>query len=307
LNSKVDGAGKIALEILSDIDQRASMATKTPLNSDDILVAFTMALNIALDSGDTDSGEKLLDWMNQSEYMISTRVYNVILRILAQRCSIAAARKAEKLLDSMKNRKGTSVQPDVESYASVMDAWVCSGVHYACKRILLIYQRMLADKINPNLATYNALIESLSASRTPEMLQKAESILDNLEDSLLPYVQPNSKHYSSIMKGWIYLGDALSAQRLMERQIKFHIKNRSRRSRPIPAHYQAIIKAFTMTGDLAGATGLLDKIQLLKDEGMLPQGPSIESYEYLKQAWSASKEPDRDYQVSRIDAILKRN
>lgn len=284
---------------------RRSRAGSKPFNADDILAAFTMALNIALDSGEIDSAEKLLDWMKQSKNMVTTRVYNVVLRSIARRCSVAAARKAEELLDSMKNQKSRTMQPDVESYTAVIEAWAGSGANYAGKRVLLTYERMLLDKVNPNLFTYSALIESLSASRLPEMLQKAESILHNLEDSLLPSVQPNSKHYSSIMKGWISIGDALSAERLMARQISFHITKQNRRSRPIPAHYFAIVKAYTTTGDLAGATSFINKIQVLKDEGILPLGPSLETYEYLKDVWFASNEPDRYDQVSRIEAILR--
>jgi pentatricopeptide repeat protein len=302
-------AGRQAADLVLDMERRYK---EGDLNLKPTSVSYTMAIKIALGVDDWETAEMLM-MRAKTDSSVSTildvRAYNAILRFLSQRGTISAAEHAERIL------KEHMKLPDVISFTTVMRAWTqaTSTCTETEERVYNLYRHMKSQqKVAPNIVTFQTLIPFFSSLHTPQALARAESLLNDMIASNENDLSPDHRHYIPVLTGYAEIHDALNARRILERYIADYINRVDRdeiiSSRPVPANFDVVLRAYLRNGDIDGATAFIDEMQKLKDDGKIPEGPDYRTYSGLLSAWKALSDEDdserRDWQILRLQKIV---
>jgi len=205
------------------------------------------------------------------------------------------------------NPVGASIAPDAFCYNMVLASWSQSGEdETAAKRLWELYEEMKGAEALPHIApdasTHSTLIFFYSKSNERQFAERAEALLQQMEDN---NYRPNFRHYSAVMKGWINVGDAPSAQRVFEKRIDHYINGHNEGARPVPSNYDLITRAYVEAGDVPGAISFIDKIQDLQDTEKLPEGPNLQTCNYLLDACRASMDRKVEAQIPKINRRIE--
>jgi len=208
-----------------------------------------------------------------------------------------AAERAEQILMHMKQlakMKNPALKPNTFSYTIVMNAWSQSGDSNACERMWRLYEQMKEENVKPNFVTYATLISFFTKSpERREVLQRADILLQDIEKSKHEDFQPDRRHYTPVIKGWLSIGDVDKASRVLVRQIQSFIGNKNAGAEPNAIIINMVMQGWVKAGDLDRATSLINKMQALKDSNVLPEGPNVGTYKSLLGAWGRSRHPDK--------------
>ena len=130
----------------------------------------------------------------------TVRTFLEILTYFAVQGTVEAAERCESILEHMNNisRKRPELQPDEICYSCAMSAWARTKTPDCPEQMWKIYQRMLADRENPDLNTCSQLLSMLSKSKRREYVMKADNILEKMENNSQSDI-PNSIHYVDVV------------------------------------------------------------------------------------------------------------
>jgi pentatricopeptide repeat protein len=123
--------------------------------------------------------------------------------------SMAAAQRAQDLLSIMEELAeagNTSVQPDVYSYTTVIQAWARCRQSDKAQAIL---QQMTSRGLQPNRLTYTALMSSLAKSGRPDQAYEIlQDMMESYEKGGFEELKPDTVAFSCIIDGWARVSGA---------------------------------------------------------------------------------------------------
>jgi pentatricopeptide repeat protein len=119
-----------------------------------------------------------------------------------------AAKKSEFWLREMQ-QMGSSVQPDVYTYTTVLKAWSRCGGSVAADRALELLREMQETKYaQPNRVTYTVVIQTLCQNQQPG---KAGRILQSMMLEQPESIRPDCVAFTALMDGWAFYAKARAA------------------------------------------------------------------------------------------------
>jgi hypothetical protein len=304
-------AGKKAIELLEEIDRRRRVTGDPEMKPN--VIAVTLAIKACLISNDLDSYDTLLNRFEKTGAPLNVRTYNEILlhwtRVAGKVENEDAADRAEEILQHMRELALSGrpdLAPDLYSYSLAATALQRSGDEDAGVRIWTLCEMMSVDNLEMNPVAYLTFITALSSMENSFSLEKADFLVQCLEQSDNPEFQPNSQHYHPVIKGWLQIGYFDRASQVLLRSVELAAKRNVKNALPTPQLIDMVMQGFLKWDDeLDGATYFVDKIERLKRIHMLPVGPNLRTYTCLLGAWRKSKSPDKDYQVTRLIGIVE--
>jgi pentatricopeptide repeat protein len=299
-----DAGGRVE-DVLDDMERRYR-AGDTHMKSNPI--TYNLAMKACFQGGDLARAEAVMKRMEQSGTPPDIRTYSDILQHYSQIGTPAAAERAEQILAYMNDlaKSNPSLQPDAFSYNIVLAAWARSGDPNAANRIWKIYEQMTTDQIDLTTATYNTLISFLAKSRKLEDVQRADLLLQTMENINRTGILPDYRHFLPVMKGFANMSDPESATRILIRNVEAYIKGKNDEAKPIPPHFHLAVTAWIRYGNLEKATSVLQKMQELCDANRLPEGPGMRTYQTLLAAWMKSTHPKKDLYTTKLIAMMDR-
>lgn len=304
-------AGNRAVRILDEMERRYLQGDKDVKPK---TVTYGMVVKSCMQSKNYDLAEKIVDRMEKTDTPPNIRIYTECFINYWSKKSCdnpEAALRAEGILERLREASkpkdhDPNLVPNVYSYNSVMAAWARSGSPMAAERMWDIYRKMTRrDKIQPDNVTFNTLIAFYTKSNERSLVQRAESLLQIMETSANPLVKPDHRHYEPIMDGWLQLGEPTSARRILGFRINSFVASKNNGAKPIPKNYDLVMHAFLKAGNVHEATMFINKIQSLKDENLLPDGPCLHTYEALLAAWKDfPNHPSTERNIAKIETII---
>jgi hypothetical protein len=139
-------------------------------------------------------------------------LYNSILNALAKSCQPSSVEKAEEIVTMMETSSDVSLQPDIVSYATLMDCYTKSNSGgdgmMAGKRadeILRFVEGKYRSgdvRLQPNPVFYSAILQAWAKTGTIEGATKAEQLLrrnEGLYQEGYEYAKPHTILYNAVM------------------------------------------------------------------------------------------------------------
>jgi pentatricopeptide repeat protein len=242
--------------------------------------------------------ELLTKWGELSNYIVTAGAldypfpnsnsvsYNMVIASFCKTTSPCekSAQAAHALLDEMRDKYASGMedmQPDTKTFNSVMSAWVRLG---NMDQVLVVWNDLYSDYVKHNTTTTtNGKDYSLTANDKPDG-QSFQSVLDGLAESrsnpeqaeeLLKKmwelnVPPTTKHYNSVLHGWVRFQG-----------------------------YQSGVRAEAL---LAEMKRMSDQGQAGNDNMVPVPAPNVHSYSTTIAAWSKSGHQDA---VNKVESILE--
>jgi len=279
-------AGQKAVEIFCEMERRYL------LGDDEVkpdITAYIFAMKTCLRVGDADRAERLMDRMEKSDRPPNIVAYCDILSYWSRLGTPEAAERAERILMHMKQlakTKNPDVKPEVFAYTIVMNAWSKSGHSESGERVWRLYEQMKAENIKPSIATFNTLIVFLSTLKDETMLKRAESLLQLMEKSERPDLQPDFRQFNPVIKGWLSIDSVEDATRVL-------LRFSNSPAKPNIIMMNMVVNGWIKNRNLDRAMLLVAKMQELKDANVLPEGPNYRTYRHLLYGWKKFRQADR--------------
>ena len=309
-SNRPDSGSKV-IDVLDEMVKRSEKTDDKALLPNAII--FNLALNACYQSAhDMDCAEADLRRMELSIAPPDLRLYNETLNNYALIGTLAAAERAELMLDHIFELSKTNVQlkPNDFTYNTVINAWVASKHESAPEQMWKIYERMREAHVLPNMATFNALINYLSKPSNERLdVERADTLLDLMESGAIVGVSPDRRHYGPLMNGWIAIGDIRKAADVLLRRVMTYINRKGKdkdRCLPTPDHYYLVANGWIRLDELVEATEFLEQIQSLYEKHHLPEGPDLYSYLTLHSAWTRSSQPEAQRYLEKLDRAIEK-
>jgi pentatricopeptide repeat protein len=259
-------------------------------------ISFNLAIRTCLQTGDTERAEVVMDRMEQSATPPDTRTYNQILQHWSKVGTGEAAERIEQIIARMKE---PTSKPDCYSYSIAMSAWSKTGHSNGYERMWRLYEQMEKENLEPNFLVMTTLITALSKSKDQRWVERADALLQDMNDGKRPSIAPDHRLYVPVIRGWLDIGDLENATRLLMR-FAYARSSTPRCTKPNSMIVDIVTREWIKAGNLVRATSLVDNIQALKDANLLPEGPGPHTYRHLVEAWVSSMHPERAVNVQRL-------
>ena len=200
-----------------------------------------------------------------------------------------------------------SMQPNVASFAAVMNAWAkTNGVNYEGKRnsssskkveeLLLCMEKLHEEgwhNVQPNVVIYNIL---LSAWAKEGEVKKIEDTLQKMIRLEIPWVCPDSVSYSTLLSAYAKLGTpeaTLKADSLLHQMLELY-NHGMESAKPNVISFSNVIQCHANLGNGDEAEEWLRRLQDLyrvhKDSDWKPD---VAIFNAVVQAWVKSGEPQK--------------
>ena len=189
-----------------------------------------------------------------------------------QSSELSNAQAAQDLLDRLislyKETGDPELEPNVVTYNTVLNVWAKS---YTLKGAQMAEEilKSMEDKNLADVISYNAVIHAWARCGEKESGEQAESILRRMET-----VQPNFRTYSSVIDAWSQSGQpdsAIRAQTILEEVESLYAKTKNSDLQPNTILYSSVINAYAKSTNIANkareAAGLLKRMQELYYSG----------------------------------------
>jgi len=234
-----------------------------------------------------DEMSRLASSTNNKDLTPDTVTYTTVIDAYGRR---GRAEKAEEVLREMLSSPG--IEPDVKSFASVMNAWSKSEADDAperCKR-LLDDMSLLASSTNnkdltPNTVTYTTVIDSYGRRGRA---QEAEEVLREMMRT--PGIEPNDRSFNNVVNAWSKskANDAPErCQGLLDEMSRLASSTNNKDLTPDTVTYTTVIDAYGRRGRAEKAEEVLR--EMLSSPGI---EPDVNSFASVMNAWSKSEADD---------------
>jgi hypothetical protein len=198
------------------------------------------------------------------------------------------------------------VDANARLYHNVLLAWARILEPTKEERIWHLFEKLRVDGVHPNRSTYSAVFSFLARKESREYMEKAEFLLNYMENSRLAEMMPSYRHYRFLVKGWICAGDHQRAQSILERNI--HSFMSGNKLAPLrPGVFDLLFSAFRASGQLVEATSFI--IAMHENNSCskeLPKWPDEEAYQSLLDDWKSSTIADKSAELSKLKHHLER-
>lgn len=289
---------KRAEEILQRLEERYARTNRQEVQADTI--SFSTLLQSYANMGDAVGAERLLDHMTKlsttegwvGRVQPNTICFNSVLHSLSKSKEADAGHRAEELLRRMENLAESSpelnIVPDKISYCAAIAAWARSSAEDGAERAEALLERSIEqsqtgiDAVTPDIVTFNAVLDAWakhSAIRegraAAEAAQRAESLLDEIEQNQRDGIQPGVISYNIVIDAWAKCGVQGSEQRA-EKILR-------RMPAPDEISYNNVIRAYATSRQKGG---LDDALRLLQEMEAthIPITPTSVTYNLIMDA-----------------------
>jgi len=255
-----------------------------------------------------EQAEEFLDGISNLAFLVpDTLCFTTLINIYSKSRIHGSAKKAQRVLEKMLllEEYGHDVHVDVVSFTAVIDAWAKSDdTHSLQKAEKLIYiMEALAtngnNRVAPNVATYNALINVIAKSKNVDAGHQALAVLRRMQDR--NDVEPNEITFNSVISALVHSGldESDTAMNLLS-QMKI-----SHSCKPTTITYNAVLHVLSRTnrGDAPEIAQMLLR-ELRNDSYALP---STITYNSIMQIFAKSSMPDAAEQIEGILNDLQAN
>jgi pentatricopeptide repeat protein len=258
-------------------------------------IIYSLVMRAWFHDGDSDRALATIRRMEETTGIVpDERMYNDMIQHFVELGTRDGAKKAERIMKVMK----TKLKPDFYTYSIICKAWLKCDAEDAADRLWSVYEEMIRDKIYPDKFLYLQFIQSLTATKQRTYVQKADTILQDMEKSRRRFLVPT--HFSMVFMAYLDIEDEDSAVDVLTRFVhKF-----GQSDGPFTAIINQLTKSWINKGELKKATFLVNSMQEFYDTGLLMQGPSKETYESLLAAWELSSDDEKDFVIPQIRSIM---
>jgi pentatricopeptide repeat protein len=300
-------SGKRAIEILDELDRRyrSGDAHCRPTEN-----TFNSAILACLRGGNGEFAELVMYRMSKMGFSPSLKTYNDIMSHWAKIGTRASAERTELILANMKQlaRSRPDLAPDAVSYNIILSAWARAACPLSAKKMWMLYEEMLNEKIEPDMVAMNTMISFFSKSKVRAIIQKADDLLNIMENSTKRTLSPDFRHFVPVIQGWLSIGEVDRAAATLVRRVEAFtsgtVTNAGPNVAPNSIIMDQIAHGFFRQGHLMKATSFLEKFKQLKDENVLPEGPCVRTFTSLLSYWEKSSHPNKDFSISKLRRMI---
>lgn len=301
--------GQQAKDLLDDVERRLANG-ESQMKPSEIFYILTIKINLM--SGNMDVAEEVLIKMIQSGIVTDVCFINEILHYWnSVRAGQACARVSLKTLREMQQIDGetSSVPPDEVTYNNVIYniLFSCSkltndGNHDWMENLWNVYEEMREKSFSlKSSAIFVDYICSKANADNVELMERAMSLMKDLEKSDDAFVKPDHRHYISIVKGWLKVGDLSKATSALVRSVEVTSLDQAKPNQNV---ISLITERWIDHGDLEQASLFLEKMKSFHDDKLLPRGPTTEIYERMSNAWTQSAHAEKSTYIAKLNQYL---
>jgi pentatricopeptide repeat protein len=193
-------AGERAQEILNMMKKAANEQQPEEEGGKPPLLPNELAWNFAIKScyqcGDVARAEAILRDMANSNTPPTSRTYLGILNYFSSLGTMEGLQKAELVLEHMKKlgeTEGRSFAPNKYSYNILICGWAKSNSSLSFDRVWGLYEEIVREKIEIDMAIYNTLINFYAKLDSDNMIERADRVLQDMEER--DGIYPDFRHF----------------------------------------------------------------------------------------------------------------
>ena len=257
------------------------------------LLLVNSVLNVWSKSGRSDAVDRAEDIFSRVKRSpvggnLDVITYNTLLDVYSQ---AGYAERAEGLLEAMAQdcqlqqqyQKRPPVRPDAISFATTVAAWARSGHDQAPERATDLLRRMTDPfhvlgqlQISPNTTMFNSLLTSWARSGREGAGEQVYRLLMEMEespDSSEQVLKPDHISYSIVADAFAKQGNPKAAEKVVAQLLQKYRETKEETLRPSVQIFTSVMDGWTRSNDPNKeqyARAVLDEIQKLRDEGILP-------------------------------------
>lgn len=259
-----------------------------------------------------ERAEELLDHLEYvskeggQKHMRPNKVcYSSVVTAWARSGVIEAPERAEAVLKRLEHAyaesKDESLCPDAFAFAAVLGAWSNSGHAHSGDRAEELLSIMEKQAVPPNTVVYTNVIRSHWRSGRPDAAEKAESILNRMEQSYAEGdldAKPDTLTYTCVINAWARSGSPKKAQRawdLLQRMCHAYEKG-SLDVRPNVITFTSVLNACAYTRGSEADREQAIKIALMVLTELLPNydKPNHITFRTLLEVFGKQARNDRE-------------
>ena len=273
----------------------------------DRLVLEFSSKNINENDMESKSKAKMTTWLNLT--VNSWRLMVIDSQSETTTLNEPPLMTAEKVLDKL-DSIAPHILPDAQTYSMIIDAKIMQDPLKApqfAERMLEIMHRESSSNrlVEPNRVTYNSVINAWSKSGLQNAGEKAEALLQRMEELGLKL---GTISFNSVISAWANSNDPTAGQRaelLLRRMLELSRQGNDD-MHPNTITYNSVIDAWAKSGDLSAgkkAESLLSEMAKQYNTGNGDTKPDTLSYSSAITAWANSRDPNAG---THAEALLKR-
>jgi pentatricopeptide repeat protein len=322
-----------AIEILDEMEERSKTFKAAAPN----IVSYTLVIKTCLRNNKLELADEMLRRMEDSNTPPDLRTYSDILSHYSTLGTEASAKQTENVFEYIKylSMEKPSLKPDIVCYSILLNAWINANSGDTTEHVWRIYKMMHMDGIEMDNVFASRVISyltthgmntslcydqtSTSAQQqdyfaspvglessmniplsTPINLQRAVMILDEMARNTFMSRKPNERLYKFVIKGFISIGDLVTATSLLLRMIESYINGSNTNAKPSEHLMSIVVMAWVSYGDLIKATLLLNKLAELYCSKQTPVGPDMGTYRTLIAHWNRSLHPKKEHYLAQL-------
>ena len=242
-------------------------------------------------------------------------LYNSILNALAKSCRADSVEKAEEILAQMQACEDDGMQPDIVTYATVLDCYTKSGMesYQRAEEILALVEDRYAkgnDQLKPNAVFYSAILQAWAKSSSPAGARRALDLLRRnerlYEQEGQDFCKPHAIMYNAVMDAIARSGRPNSGHEaeglLQEMEEKYQAGDGD--FRPTRRSLNAVMLAYRHDVDGGQkAEKVLRRMEELTEAGVYDVMPDVVAYNCAIGAIAGSDDPTA---ADRAQALLDR-
>ncbi|GKY92195.1 hypothetical protein MPSEU_000190700 [Mayamaea pseudoterrestris] len=312
-NNDAPGSAERAEEILREITAAEGVASDVAYNT--VLKAWKSSRHVEA----CERSLAILQYMEEQR-LASTVSYTTVIGTLANLGTKAAAMFANDILENMQREflnGNMEVQPDQQTYNSLLNAWVRCG---ETQRAELLLRTMERNDNNdtaicaPSVISYSTVMSGWSKSNEPYAWKRAENILSRM---IAKYkatgdecLAPNAFSYVSLINAYANSRDSRAAAEADD-TLKWMYKEYKAGRTDLKPHTKIVtrvIDAYKNSGrEDAGRQAealldwLLEKYESTQDVDFAPTGYTFSA---VVAAWSKSRQFEKAIRVRRVLARM---
>ena len=320
-----------AVEVLNEMEARSKIwAAAVPNHT-----SYGLVLKACLRNNKLELVNQILQRMEKSHTPPDLLTYSGIMAHYSKLGTVATAKQTENVLEFVRYLSKTkpSLKPDVVCYSILLNAWLDSKSMDAAEQAWRIYLMVRNDGLSPDLFFASRIISFLSShsvntpsyyearpqlqqqpdpyvapdglgslaslpSTAPINLRRAAIILNEmiLIHTARPAAdKPNERVYRMVIKGFISVGDLVTATSFLLQMIEGYINGSNTNAKPNEGMMATVVMAWVTHGDLIKATLLFNKLVELYNMKRMPAGPDMGTYRTLCHHWERSRHPKKEF------------
>jgi pentatricopeptide repeat protein len=290
------------------------------------VVSYNVAIKAWANSNHEDAprrAEDLLHEMGKRGLVPDERSYSSVLMTWARSKKDYAPDRAYAILKNIANlyeRNATNVKPNDFCCAAVITAYMNSGNAKRAEQTLLEqcerYETTRDPDLLPNVVSFNSVINAWSKSGQPEATQKAEALIQRMQDLAKSWnetsLMPETRSFNSVLIAWVHSKERDAPYRCEEvlQRMNSLYKHGYMQCQPDVFSINTVLDCWAKSRIPEGperAEAILRHTERLHLASNTSVQPDVTSYTTVMNAWARSGHPDAALRAQALfDEVLKK-